>query len=110
MFAKNLFFRLQTRFLQHFELMAANLKHLDAKFEGKKIEKIENFFFTVKNFHFLRPSSTAAVPHARIAEILITPLIKDMSYYKKSQQNFYIVSIFLSSRKQPRPREDLLTG
>ena len=45
MFAKNLFFRLQTRFLQHFELMAANLKHLDAKFEGKKIEKNWKFFF-----------------------------------------------------------------
>ena len=63
--------------------MAANLQLFEAfdnKFEEKKkgkkkFEKIffeKNFFF--ENFHFLRPSSNAAAPHARIAEILITPL------------------------------------
>ena len=63
--------------------MAANLQLFEAfdnKFEEKKKEKkkFENFFFEniffFENFHFLRPSSNAAAPHARIAEILITPL------------------------------------
>ena len=63
--------------------MAANLQLFEAfdnKFEEKKKEKkiwkffFENIFF-FENFHFLRPSSNAAAPHARIAEILISPLI-----------------------------------
>ena len=62
--------------------MAANLQLFEAfddKFEEKKKEKkIWKFFFEknvfFENFHFLRPSSNAAAPHARIAEILITPL------------------------------------
>ena len=63
--------------------MAANLQLFEAfdnKFEEKKErkKKFENFFFEknffFENFLFLRPSSNAAAPHARIAEILITPL------------------------------------
>ena len=57
--------------------MAANLQLFEAfdnKFEEKKKEKKTEIFF-FENFHFLRPSSNAAASHARIAEILITPLI-----------------------------------
>ena len=51
--------------------MAASLQLFEA-FDNKFEEKKEFFF---ENVNFLRLSSNAAAPHARIAEILITPLV-----------------------------------
>ena len=74
-FRQKMTFSSRNRFLQHFELIAANLQLFEAFdkiLKKKKFEK-KKFF---ENFNFLRPSSNAAAPHARIAEILITPLVR----------------------------------
>ena len=79
--------------------MAANLQLLEAfdnKFEERK--KIEIFFFKfffveLEHFHFLRPSSNAAASHARVAEILITPLVS-MMVTPSFQLSNYLTCLF----------------
>ena len=72
-FRQKMTFSSRNRFLQHFELIAANLQLFEAFDKNLKKKEIgkKKFF---ENFNSLRPSSNAAAPHARIADLLITPL------------------------------------